>query len=74
MKALKSGVTDADVKRAKAMLTTQLLYCSESADTLLNDIVNQCALMGGAKTPALLVSDIAAVTTAEVQQVSIWFF
>uniref|UniRef100_A0A069DU18 Putative cytochrome b-c1 complex subunit 2 mitochondrial-like isoform x2 n=1 Tax=Panstrongylus megistus TaxID=65343 RepID=A0A069DU18_9HEMI len=68
MKALKAGVTDSDVNRAKAQLTSQLLYCSESADTLLNDIVNQCALMGGAKSPAHLLSDIAAVTTSEVQQ------
>ncbi|XP_014248262.1 cytochrome b-c1 complex subunit 2, mitochondrial [Cimex lectularius] len=68
MKALKDGVTEADVNRAKSQLKAQALYESESDDGVLTDLANQAVLLGGGKNASSLVSEIDSVTTSQVEE------
>ncbi|KAK9502582.1 hypothetical protein O3M35_011330 [Rhynocoris fuscipes] len=68
IKALKSGVTAEDINRGKAQLKSQLLFCAESADDLVHDIANQCALIKCARSPMQLSQEVESVTANQVKQ------
>lgn len=76
--ALKSAnVTDADVKRGKALLKSAVLGNSENGRVLVEEIGQQALLLGQVQSLTGLAQAIDAISTADVAAVSIpadcWF-
>lgn len=66
-KVLSGSVTDADVKRGKALLKAAVLQSYENGESVIQDVGNQALLLGSVIPLAQLATAVDAVTTSQVQ-------
>lgn len=67
VKGLTGSVTDADVKRGKALLKAAVLQSYENGESVIQDVGNQALLLGSVTSASQLAAAVDAVTTSQVQ-------